>query len=72
MPSKSKKQQALMAIAEHNPDDVYLENKSVLKMSKNKLHDFASTKAKGLPVKSKKEKHTVDKEQRKQIKDIIK
>jgi hypothetical protein len=56
MPAKSKKQQALMAIAEHNPSKVRGKNKGVLKMSKKQLHDFAATKTKGLPKKVKKKK----------------
>lgn len=37
-----------MAIAEHHPGEVYERNKGLLKMSKKQLHDFASTKEKGL------------------------
>lgn len=44
MPAKSRKQQQLMAIAEHNPSKVKPKNKGVLNMSKPQLHDFASTK----------------------------
>jgi hypothetical protein len=56
MPAKSKKQQALMAIAEHNPSKLKKKNKGVLKMSKQQLHDFAATKKKGLPDKATKKK----------------
>ena len=42
-----------MAIAEHSPEKVKAENKGVLKMSKEQLSDFASTKTKGLPNKVK-------------------
>ena len=49
MPAVSKKQQELFAIAEHNPQKLHKENKSLLKMSKAKLSEFASTKRKGLP-----------------------
>lgn len=49
MPAVSKKQQETMAIAEHNPGALYSKNKSLLKMSHQQLHDFASTKRKGLP-----------------------
>lgn len=49
MPAKSKAQQALMAIAEHNPSKVSSKNKGVLNMSHQQLHDFASTPSKGLP-----------------------
>ena len=38
-----------MAIAEHNPDELYGKNKGLLKMSHEQLHDFASTKEKDLP-----------------------
>lgn len=53
MPSVSKDQRRLMAIAEHDPDEVYPENEGVLKMSKAQLHEFAATKEKGLPKKKK-------------------
>lgn len=53
MPAKSKKQQALMAIAEHSPEKVRPENRGVLKMSKQQLHDFAATSTKKLPKKAK-------------------
>jgi len=83
MPAKSKKQQQLMAIAEHNPEDISAENKGVLKMSKSQLHEFSTTNHKGLPVRVKKEKkHTTvvkpdagpkaSKGQQKQINEIIK
>ena len=51
MPAKSKAQQELMAIAEHNPSKVSGKNRGVLKMSKNQLHDFSATKRKKLPNK---------------------
>lgn len=51
MPAKSKKQQALMAIAEHSPEKIKGKNKGVLDMSKQQLHDFAATPTKGLPEK---------------------
>lgn len=51
MPSESKAQQALMALAEHHPEQVNAENRGVLKMSKKDLHDFASTPTKNLPKK---------------------
>lgn len=50
MPALSKKQRRLMAIAEHHPGEVYGKNRAVLKMSHQQLHDFASTKEKGLPA----------------------
>ena len=49
MPAVSKKQQQVMAIAEHEPDKLYSRNRGLLKMSGQQLHDFASTKRKGLP-----------------------
>jgi hypothetical protein len=54
MPSESKAQQQAMAIAEHSPSKLYKRNKSMLSMTKEQLHDFASTKTKGLPAKKKK------------------
>ena len=47
MPAVSEKQRKAMAIAEHHPEELYDRNKSLLKMSHNQLHDFAS-KRKGL------------------------
>ncbi len=44
MPAKSRKQQQMMAIAEHNPGALYAKNKGVLNMSHEQLHDFAATK----------------------------
>lgn len=59
MPAKSKKQQSLMAIAEHSPDKVQAKNKGVLKMTHSQLHDYAATDKAGLPVQVKVEKkHT--------------
>lgn len=50
MPVKSKAQQALMAIAEHNPFLLRGKNKKVASsMTHKQLHDFASTKTKKLP-----------------------
>lgn len=50
MPASSKNQAIAMAIAEHQPDKLYSRNKGLLKMSRAQLHDFASTKRKGLPI----------------------
>jgi hypothetical protein len=44
MPAVSEKQRKLMAIAEHHPEKLYKKNKAVAKMSKQQLHDYASTK----------------------------
>ena len=51
MPARSIAQQQAMAIAEHNPSKLYSRNKSLLKMSHQQLHDFASTSHKGLAYK---------------------
>jgi len=59
MPAKSKAQRQAMAIAEHHPGKLYKRNRGLLKMSKEDLHDYASTKEKGLP-KKKKKKHMWD------------
>jgi hypothetical protein len=56
MPSGSKAQQELMAIAEHNPGAVSKKNRGVLSMSKKQLSEFASTPRKGLPQHVKKGK----------------
>ena len=52
MPSKSAKQQMAFAIAEHEPSKLYKKNRGMLSMSKNQLHDFASTKRSKLPLKA--------------------
>jgi hypothetical protein len=49
MPSTSTAQRRAMAIAEHHPDQLYGRNQGLLQMSQSQLHDFASTKEKGLP-----------------------
>ena len=49
MPAVSKKQQMAMAIAEHEPSKLFARNKGLTQMSHSQLHDFASTKRKGLP-----------------------
>jgi len=54
MPAKSKKQRKLMAIAEHAPEKLYKKNRKVARMSKQKLHEYASTPEKKLPMKKKK------------------
>lgn len=43
-----------MAIAKNSPEKLYKRNKPALKMSKEQLAEFASTKEKGLPVKKSK------------------
>jgi len=42
-----------MGIAEHHPEELYDRNKGILEMSKDQLHDFATTREKGLPYKKK-------------------
>jgi hypothetical protein len=54
VPSVSKKQRRMFAIAEHHPEKLFGKNKGVLKMGKKSLHDFAKTKEKKLPYKKKK------------------
>ena len=49
MPAVSQKQRRAMAIAEHHPEELNPENRGLLKMTHQQLHDFASTKEKGLP-----------------------
>jgi len=56
LPSTSKAQQAVMAIAEHNPKKLFARNRGVLSMSHQQLHDFASTPTKALPEKKKPKK----------------
>ena len=56
MPAKSKAQREAMAIAEHHPEKLYKRNKGLKKMTKSQLHDYASTKEKGLPKKKARKK----------------
>jgi hypothetical protein len=49
MPSVSRAQQAVMAIAEHDPSKLYARNRGAASMSHQQLHDFASTPTRGLP-----------------------
>jgi len=58
MPSVSRAQQAVMAIGEHEPEKLYPRNRSVLGMSKQQLHEFASTPRKNLPEHAPKKKKT--------------
>jgi hypothetical protein len=53
MPAESKAQRQVAAIAEHAPEKLYKRNKGLKKMSKEQLHDFASTSEKNLPKKKK-------------------
>jgi hypothetical protein len=50
MPALSKAQRQAMAIAEHHPEKLYAKNKGLKKMTKEQLHDFATTPEKGLPM----------------------
>lgn len=54
MPAKSKAQRRAMSIAEHHPEKLYERNKGLKKMSKGQLSEYADTKEKGLPKRSKK------------------
>lgn len=49
MPAVSKAQRRLFAVAEHSPDKLYAKNRSLAKVSKKSLHDFAATPEKSLP-----------------------
>jgi hypothetical protein len=50
MPAVSVRERRAMAIAEHHPEQLYARNRGLLKMSRQQLHDFASTPEKGLPA----------------------
>jgi hypothetical protein len=50
MPARSKAQQEVMAIAEHDPGKLHARNRGLLKMSQSQLHDFAATKRTRLPT----------------------
>jgi hypothetical protein len=56
MPAVSQKQQIAMAIAEHAPDKLFARNRSLLGMSHQQLHEFASTPRKNLPKRAPKAK----------------
>jgi hypothetical protein len=49
MPAPSKVMRKAAAIAEHHPEDLFARNKSLLGMTHEQLHDFASTSEAGLP-----------------------
>jgi len=59
MPAQSKKQRRMMAIAEHHPETLHKKNEAVKEMSKEEMHDYASTKEKNLPLKKKLGKHKI-------------
>ena len=48
MPSVSRNERITAAIAEHHPEQLNPENRGMLKMSKQQLHDYAATPEKGL------------------------
>jgi len=50
VPAKSQAQQRLFAVAEHDPDKLYPQNKRLASLGKSKLHDFAATKRSSLPA----------------------
>lgn len=52
MPAPSKKMRRAAAIAEHHPEDLYTRNEGLKKMKPEDLHDYASTKEKGLPMRA--------------------
>jgi hypothetical protein len=54
MPAPSKAMRRLAGLAEHHPSKVSAKNKSILGMTHQQLHDFASTPEKGLPEHTKK------------------
>ena len=49
MAAVSKAQRRAIAIAEHHPEELRGKNRSLLKMKRSDMHDFASTREKGLP-----------------------
>lgn len=49
MPSISKAQRAVFAIAEHHPEKLYSRNKNLADLPHKTLHDFAATNTKDLP-----------------------
>lgn len=53
MPAKSVAQRRAMSIAEHAPSKLYGRNRGMLGMKKSQLHEFSSTKEKGLVAKAK-------------------
>lgn len=49
MPAKSIAQRRAIAIAEHDPGELYGRDKGMLGMTRGQMHDFAATKEGGLP-----------------------
>lgn len=56
MPATSKKMRRVMAIAEHHPEMLYKRNRGMLKMSRQQLHEYASTSEVGMSTKEKNDK----------------
>jgi hypothetical protein len=56
MPAESTAFRRAAAIAEHHPEKLYKRNRSLLKMTHEDLHDYASTPEKGLPHHKRKKK----------------
>ncbi len=54
MPATSTAQRRLFAVAEHHPEELSGKNKSLAKLPKSTLHEFAATPEKGLPKHKKK------------------
>jgi hypothetical protein len=52
MPAVSRKQRVAAAIAEHEPGKLYKRNRGLLKMGKEELHKYASTKGAGNPYRT--------------------
>ena len=50
MPAVSEAQRKATAIAKHHPSKLFKRNRGLLLMSKSQLHEFASTKERGLPA----------------------
>ena len=50
MPAKSKVQRQAAAIALHHPEKLHKKNKGMMKMKKEDLEHFASTKETNLPA----------------------
>lgn len=45
-------QRRAAAIAEHAPEKLYKRNRGLLSMTASQMHDFSSTKERGLPYRS--------------------
>lgn len=56
MPATSRNQAVAAAIAKHSPGKLYARNRGMLGMSDEQLDEYASTKRKGLPKRTKRKK----------------